>query len=64
MKALMTASLALAMLTMMPYAMAATKTIDGQEVRDWSAVDSNNDGHVSPEEMEAYLELVRKNKSG
>jgi hypothetical protein len=25
------------------------------EVRDWSAVDTNKDGYVSPDEMEAYL---------
>lgn len=26
------------------------------ETRDWSKVDTNNDGLVSPEEMEAYLQ--------
>ena len=33
------------------------------EVRDWSAIDTNKDGYVSPDEMEAYLKHTRPQSS-
>jgi hypothetical protein len=36
-------------------AVAATGKTAKPETRDWSAVDTNRDGLVSPEEMEAFL---------
>jgi hypothetical protein len=36
-------------------AVAATGKAAKPETRDWSAVDTNRDGLVSPEEMEAFL---------
>ena len=35
------------------------------ETRNWSAIDTNHDHYISPEEMEAYLQHVwAKNKKG
>ena len=35
------------------------------QTRDWSAIDTNHDHYVSPEEMEAYLQHVwAQNKKG
>lgn len=36
-------------------AIAGTKTVDGVEVRDWKAVDTNADHLVSADEMENHL---------
>lgn len=33
----------------------ASKSGGAPATRDWSQVDTNRDGHVSPEEMERYL---------
>lgn len=38
-----------------PVSIAGTKVVNGIEVRDWAAVDTNNDGSISPEEMEKFL---------
>lgn len=44
-------------------AVAGTKTADGTEVRDWSAIDKNRDHLISPQEMESHLkEQWDKNK--
>ncbi len=34
-----------------------------QQTRDWSAIDTNHDNYVSPEEMEAYLQRVWAKRS-
>ena len=45
-------------------AFAAQSTAKPQ-TRDWSAIDTNNDHYISPEEMQAYLQHVwQKNKKG
>lgn len=40
-------------------AIAGVKNVNGVEVRNWEAIDSNDDFHVSPEEMEIFLRDVR-----
>lgn len=40
------------------FAVAATKIVDGVEVRDWEAIDTNQDNNISPEEMQRFLEAV------
>lgn len=37
-------------------AVAGTKVVNGVEVRDWSAVDTNKDHSVSPQEMQQFLQ--------
>jgi len=45
-------------------AFAAQSTAKPQ-TRDWSAIDTNHDHYISPEEMQAYLQHVwQKNKKG
>lgn len=36
----------------------ATAQPQSAETRDWSAIDTNKDHHISPEEMEKYLKEV------
>ena len=33
------------------------------EVRDWSAIDTDRDGYVSPDEMEVYLKHAREHRT-
>jgi hypothetical protein len=40
-------------------AIAGVKSVNGVEVRDWEAIDSNDDSHISAEEMETFLREVR-----
>ncbi len=40
-------------------AFAGSKTVNGTEVRDWEAIDSNDDHYVSPDEMEMFLRDIR-----
>ena len=49
----------MAMTLMTSVALAGTKNIDGVEVRDWDAIDGNDDRYVSPEEMEGFLREIR-----
>lgn len=43
----------------------AAKSNTKPETRNWSAIDTNHDHYISPEEMEAYLQHVwAKNKKG
>ncbi len=35
---------------------AGTKMVNGVEVRDWEAIDTNRDHSISPEEMKQFLE--------
>ena len=44
-------------------AVAGTKTVDGIEVRDWAAIDTDRDHLISPQEMEKHLkDQWEKNK--
>jgi hypothetical protein len=45
-------------------AVAATKIVNGVEVRDWSAVDVNKDHYISPEEMRQYLQVQWEKRQG
>jgi hypothetical protein len=46
----------LAVLLFSTAAVAGTKIVNGVEVRDWDAVDSNKDHYISPDEMRKHLE--------
>jgi hypothetical protein len=45
-------------------AVAATKIVNGVEVRDWSAVDLNKDHYISPEEMQQFLQAQWDKRQG
>ena len=45
-------------------AVAATKIVNGAEVRDWSAVDLNKDHYISPEEMRQFLQVQLDKRQG
>jgi hypothetical protein len=45
-------------------AVAATKIVNGVEVRDWSAVDLNKDHYISPEEMRQFLQAQWEKRQG
>ena len=49
----------MAMTLMTSVALAGTKNIDGVEVRDWDAIDGNDDRYVSPVDMEGFLREIR-----
>lgn len=44
-------------------ALGGTKMVNGVEVRDWEAIDTNKDGVISPEEMEKFLKDIRAKKT-
>jgi hypothetical protein len=37
-------------------AVAGTKMVNGVEVRDWNAIDTNKEHYISPAEMKKHLE--------
>lgn len=51
-------------LLMSTAAVAGTKIVNGVEVRDWSAVDTNKDHSVSAQEMQQFLEAQWAKRQG
>ncbi len=51
-----------AMLPLSQVTLAGTKIVNGTEVRDWEAIDTNKDGSISPEEIEKFLSKLRAKK--
>jgi hypothetical protein len=49
----------MAMTLVSSVAFAGSKMVNGIEVRDWEAIDSNDDNYVSPDEMEIFLRDIR-----
>lgn len=54
--ALITGVASLCAIATAPLALAGTKTVNGVDVRDWQAIDSNKDHSISPEEIEKFLQ--------
>ncbi len=56
-------SVAVALAFVFLTALGGTKMVNGVEVRDWEAIDTNKDGVISPEEMEKFLKDIRAKKT-